>query len=166
MAVQSYLLNKSGQIGEFKNVIPCFSIRCGLVSMKLPGLIEKLRSVIVGPAMPSSRPYIDIQEVKIDLSVPALDLTYRTGGTAHIDLFVDRMQTIATVDVNYPVSTDVPFATIRSMHVSEGHADVAHIRNVSGSFPILSKGTPLKGRGGFSIARCQAATIRLPLIFE
>jgi hypothetical protein len=38
-----YLLNKSGQIGEFKNVIPCFSIRCGLVSMKLPGLIEKLQ---------------------------------------------------------------------------------------------------------------------------
>jgi hypothetical protein len=37
-----YLLNKSGQIGEFKNVIPCFSIRCGLTSMKLPGLIEKV----------------------------------------------------------------------------------------------------------------------------
>jgi hypothetical protein len=54
--------------------------------------------------MPSSRPYIDIQEVKIDLSVPALDLTYRTGGTAHIDLFVDRMQTIVTVDVNSVLS--------------------------------------------------------------
>jgi hypothetical protein len=39
-----YLLNKSGQIGEFKNVIPCLSIRCGLVSMKLPGFIEKLPS--------------------------------------------------------------------------------------------------------------------------
>jgi hypothetical protein len=102
-------------------------------------------SVIVGPAMPSSRPYVDIQEVKIDLSVPALDLTYRTGGTAHIDLFVDRAQTIATVDVNYPVSTDVPFATVRSMYVSEGYADVAHIRNVSGSFPILSKEAPLEG---------------------
>ncbi|MCG8349599.1 MAG: hypothetical protein MI924_17675 [Chloroflexales bacterium] len=94
-------------------------------------------SVIVGPAPPSQRPYIDIQEVQVSLPELTLDLTYRSGGTAHIDLSVNRSQAVASVDVNYPMSTAIPFATFRSMYVADGNADVDHIQTLSKDSPIL-----------------------------
>jgi hypothetical protein len=102
-------------------------------------------SVIVGPATPSSRPYIDIQEVGVNPSALALDLTYRSGGTARISLSVDRSQAIALVDVNYPKSTSVPFATFRSMYVSDGNADVDHAQSPVGGFAIMTGWTTLEG---------------------
>lgn len=102
-------------------------------------------SVIIGPAVPSTRPYVDIQEVQVTPSALSLDLTYRSGGTAYISLSVDRSQAIALVDVSYPTSTNVPFATFRSMWVSDGNADVDHIQNQDGDFPILGDWTTLRG---------------------
>ena len=102
-------------------------------------------SVIVGPATPSSRPYVDIQEVQVNLPELSLDLAYRDGGTAHIDLAVDRSQAVALVEVDHLIGTEVPFATFRSMHVSDGNADVDHIQASAGDFPVLAGWTALEG---------------------
>jgi hypothetical protein len=104
-------------------------------------------SVIVGSALEveSKRPYANVQEVRVDPSSMSLDITYRDGGTAHVELFVDRTRAVASVDVNYPTSAAIPFATFRSMYVADGNADVDHIETPSGNYPILGEWTTLEG---------------------
>ena len=100
-------------------------------------------SVIIGPAAPAMRPYVDIQEVRIDPATPCLDIICRDGGTARLCLSVNRSQAVAEVEVGY--NTGNPFATFRSMRVSDGNADVDHIENQDGDFPILDDWTCLRG---------------------
>jgi hypothetical protein len=102
-------------------------------------------SVLVGPATPSSRPYVDIREVRVNLSDLSLDLTYRIGGNTHIGLSVDRSQATATVDGGYATSTSIPFITFRSMYVSHGDADVDNVRTQVGDLPIMTKWASLEG---------------------
>ena len=102
-------------------------------------------SIIVGPAAPAQRPYVDIQQVQVDTSTMSLDITYRKGEVAHIDLAVDRLQAVAEVEVGYSTSTEIPFAIFRSMWVENGNADVDHIRASTGNFPILTGWTNLEG---------------------
>lgn len=102
-------------------------------------------SVIIGPATPATRPYMDIQKVQINPSALSLDITYRNGETAHIDLFVNCSQAVAEVKIGYSTSTGIPFATFRSMWVADGNADVDHIRASTGNFPILTGWTNLEG---------------------
>lgn len=102
-------------------------------------------SVIIGPATPATRPYVDIQKVQINPSALSLDITYRNGETAHIDLFVNCSQAVAEVEIGYSTSTGIPFATFRSMWVADGNADVDHIRASTGNFPILTGWTNLEG---------------------
>jgi hypothetical protein len=106
-------------------------------------------SVIIGPAIPSSRPFVDIEQVQVNPSALALDLTYRNGGTAHINLYVDRSQANALVDINYPRGTSMPFAIFRSMYVSDGNADVDHVKSRTGDTFIMAGWTPLEGPGWF-----------------
>ncbi len=98
-------------------------------------------SVIVGPAVPAVRPYVDIQEVRVTPTPLSLDITYRNGGTAHLDISVDRNQAVVEVQVNYDLTN--PFVTFRSMWVVDGNADVDHIQNQDGDFPILGNWTCL-----------------------
>lgn len=100
-------------------------------------------SVIIGSAAPARRPYVDIQEVRIDPATLCLDIIYRDGGTARLCLSVNRSQTVAEVEVGY--NTGNPFATFRSMWVSDGNADVDHIQTPAGDFPILIGWTSLSG---------------------
>lgn len=106
-------------------------------------------SVIIGPAPPvpgpKPRPYVDIQEVRVNPTVLSLDITYRNGGTAHVDLTVDRSKAVAKVAVGYSTSTAIPFATFRSMYVTNGNADVDHVQTQDGDFGILSNWTSLPG---------------------
>jgi len=107
-------------------------------------------SVIVGPAPldpnPKPRPYVDIQEVQVNPTALSLDIIYRNGvGTAHIDLAVDRSKAVAKVEVGYNISTQIPFATFRSMYVVDGNADVDHIQTQDSDFGILSSWTSLQG---------------------
>jgi len=102
-------------------------------------------SVIIGPATPATRPYVDIQKVQINPSALSLDITYRNGETAHIDLFVNCSQAVAEVEIGYSTSTGIPFATFRSMWVADGNADVDHIRASTGNFPVLAGWTNLEG---------------------
>lgn len=100
-------------------------------------------SVIIGPAALAKRPYVDIQEVRVTPTPLSLDITYREGGAAHLDLSVNRSRAVAEVQVSY--STDNPFATFRSMWVSDGNADVDHIQNQEDDFPILGDWISLNG---------------------
>jgi hypothetical protein len=102
-------------------------------------------SVVVGPVTQGERPYADIQEIRIDTTDGSFDVTYVAGGTAHIDLYVDRKQAWAQVLVNYSVTQDTPAATFRSMYVTAGNCDVARVQGASGDFGILDTWTHLDG---------------------
>jgi hypothetical protein len=89
---------------------------------------------------------VDIQEVQVNPTALSLDIIYRNGvGTAHIDLAVDRSKAVAKVEVGYNTSTQIPFATFRSMYVVDGNADVDYIQTQDGDFGILSNWTSLQG---------------------
>ncbi|MBI5582740.1 MAG: hypothetical protein HY892_02855 [Deltaproteobacteria bacterium] len=126
-------------------------------------------SVIIGPATPAARPFVDIQEVTVNPSAMTLDLTFRSGGTAHVSLSVDRTRAVASIDVNYPADKNKPFAIFRSMNVTDGNADVDHIQSLSGIFPILSGWTTLQGPWWFfhravrSIHNTSAPDIRIEI---
>lgn len=96
-------------------------------------------SVIIGPAPPATRPYVEIEEVLINPVTLSLDILYRNGEGAWLKLSVDRNQAVAEVKVGYEASQ--PFATLRSMYVSDGKADVDHIETSEGTFSFLS-GSP------------------------
>ena len=104
-------------------------------------------SVIIGPAgdITSTRPYIDIQSVQVNLSPLTLDLAYRDGGKAHINLSVNPKRATAVVNVHYPTSTSIPFAVFRSMYITDGNADVDHIQTSQGDSPILDGWSHLEG---------------------
>lgn len=107
-------------------------------------------SVIIGPAPPvpgpKPRPYVDIQEVRVNPTALSLDIIYRNGvGTAHVNLSVNRSQAVAEVIIGYSTSTTIPFATFRSMYVTNGNADVDHIQTQAGDFGILTSWTSLQG---------------------
>lgn len=104
-------------------------------------------SVIVGPAQLAVRPYVDIQTVNLQPGTDSIgmEINYREGGSAYIDFRIDREQATANVRVNYTSTDEIPFATFRSMWVTDGRADVDHVANMSGVFPILSGWSTLEG---------------------
>src|SRR5205085_6118489 len=99
-------------------------------------------SVIIGPAMPSERPYVDIKRVDINPATLCADIYYSVG-EAHACFSVNRSQAVAAVQINYR-STN-PFATFRSMWVADGNSDVDHLQTGIGDFPILSAWNHLSG---------------------
>ncbi|MBC6935614.1 MAG: hypothetical protein DWB42_07205 [Chloroflexi bacterium] len=101
-------------------------------------------SVIVGPAPENDRPYVDITGVTFDPAAQCLDLTYAGGETAHICLIVNRSHAAALVDADYnsfdsPArAAFVPFATFRSMWVSDANADASRLQAPQGDYSIYS----------------------------
>lgn len=83
-------------------------------------------SVIVGPAQPSERPIAEIESVSYQPSDNTLTITYYDGGSAKLNMSVDRTKADVTVDVNYP-TYEIPFVTFRSVFVNEGNCDVAKV---------------------------------------
>jgi hypothetical protein len=80
-------------------------------------------SVIVGPAKMADRPIAQLSSVEYLPATDQLSVHYTLGGDAIISIGeVDRTASKVTVSVSY--STDVPFATFRSMYVEDGNADV------------------------------------------
>ncbi|HJQ24091.1 MAG TPA: hypothetical protein VKA60_09275 [Blastocatellia bacterium] len=99
-------------------------------------------SVIIGPAAPSTRPYVDIQRVDINPATLCADIYYSVG-VAHVCFSVNRSQAVAAVRVGYRSAN--PFATFRSMWVADGNSDVDHLQTGAGDFPILSPWNHLSG---------------------
>ncbi len=91
------------------------------------------------------RPYADIQQITVDPPNLALDIRFRDGGDAHVDLAVDRDNATAHVAVDYPVSSTNPFAIFRSMYVAENNADAAAIQSPASTEPVIGPWTTLAG---------------------
>ena len=83
-------------------------------------------SVIVGPAEPSERPIAEISSVSYEPSGNTLTVTYYAGGSAELNMSVDRTMASVTVDVNYPTD-ELAFTTFRSMFVEQGNCDTAKV---------------------------------------
>jgi hypothetical protein len=92
-------------------------------------------SVIIGPASPSARPYVDIAEVVLRPEQMALGIRYRDRGAAAVQFSVSRTQASAKVRVRY--DTRLPIATFRSMWVEDGNCDVDSIQTDTADLPIL-----------------------------
>ena len=92
-------------------------------------------SIILGPARSTRRPFVDVLQANIDTSTLSMEVVYQEGGSAHVDLNVDRAATRASVQVNYWLK--FPFATFRSMFVGDGNSDVDHLTTPATTVPIL-----------------------------
>jgi hypothetical protein len=85
-------------------------------------------SIIIGAAAPAARPLAEISSVTYFSSTQTLEIKYKEGGTARIVLReVLRNLTRVQVIVNYPTEA-LPWATFRSMFVSEDNADVERVK--------------------------------------
>jgi hypothetical protein len=85
-------------------------------------------SVIIGPAAIAARPIAEISSVRYLSKSQTLEIMYRTGGSAHLIVQdVNRAMARVWVIVRYPTDR-LPFATLRSMFVAEGNADVDHVQ--------------------------------------
>ena len=126
-------------------------------------------SVIIGPAPPAERPYVDIEEVSIDPGALSLDITYLDGQWAHAQVSVDRSQATVHVTVGYATVTD-PVATFRSMWVSDANSDVDHADAPEGEHPILGGWSSLVGPWWFfhrdvrSTHNTSASDIRIEML--
>jgi len=90
-------------------------------------------SVLVGPAAEGPRPVAEIISARYLSATRTLELSYAEGGSATLELSeVNRTRALVTARVAYPVE-EHPFATLRSMYVADGNADVDHIRFVDES---------------------------------
>jgi hypothetical protein len=107
-------------------------------------------SVVIGPAAPAARPFVDIARVHVSTAPLALDVTFRNGlGTARFDLSVNRTSAIATIRPGYGSGPSIPFATFRSMWVSDGNSDADAVETFAGVFPIMANWRNLAGRSWF-----------------
>jgi hypothetical protein len=106
-------------------------------------------SVILGPTADAQRPFADIDAITVDPIDLSLDITYKDGSIAHVELRADTEQTIVDVDgITYNIS-DYPFARFRSMWVTDGKADIDTILTQDGQFPILGNWSNLEGNWWF-----------------
>jgi hypothetical protein len=82
-------------------------------------------SVIVGPAPVGERPVAGINSVAFNRSTQSFNVRYAAGGKATLHLVeADRGVTRVRVTARYSASAQTPFATLRSMFVSDGNDDV------------------------------------------
>jgi hypothetical protein len=101
-------------------------------------------SAIIGAATLDTRPYVDIEEVEVNVEALSLEITYRDGGEAHVNLSVNRIDAVAEVAVGYE-TTGNPVAIFRSMWVADGNSDVDHVEAEQGESPILGGWTSFQG---------------------
>ena len=98
-------------------------------------------SVIVGPApLDPVRPFVEVQTIVVDPVAMSMDVTYRNGGGAFLEVAVDRDR--AEVDVMADYDTSESFATFRSMYVSDDNADAARVETAVGDFAMLDLSSP------------------------
>jgi hypothetical protein len=84
-------------------------------------------SFLIGPVETGPRPLVDIREVAFDPQTRTFTLQFARGGggTLRLDK-LDQERIVLDVALD-PAVADGPFAALRSMFVSEGNSDVAHL---------------------------------------
>jgi hypothetical protein len=85
-------------------------------------------SFLIGPVETKGRPLVDIKGIAFDPQTRTFTLDFVRGGSATVRLDkLDAERIALDVTLSPPVGAERPFAALRSMFVSEGNADVAHI---------------------------------------
>jgi VCBS repeat-containing protein len=109
------------------------------------GSVPYASSFLLGPSVDGTRPSAPISSVTIDPRDLSLDITYKNGGTAHVELWVDRTKQVVDVSgITYNTTTQ-SFARLRSMWVTDGNADIDRVEGPAGAFPISRHWTGLVG---------------------
>jgi len=83
-------------------------------------------SFLVGPVENEGRPMVDIREVIFDPQSRSFRLSFARGGAATVRLRTLDQERIV-LDVGLDAGSDLPFASLRSMFVTETDADVAQV---------------------------------------
>ena len=88
-------------------------------------------SVIIGSSDPDAfRPYAAISRIDFDPRTLKFTLYFSSGGQAVVSIATNTTSTLVTVsNITYATNVSRPFATFRSMWVSDGNSDVDHIRS-------------------------------------
>ncbi len=85
-------------------------------------------SVLIGPALPDVRPIAEIALARYYSGSDAVQIVYKSRALAVLNMLeVNRDRTRVRVSLYCPTNT-LPFAVFRSMYVSDGNADVDHVR--------------------------------------
>ena len=85
-------------------------------------------SFLVGPVEVEGRPFVDIRDIAFDPATRTFTLNFARGGSATLRLDrLDQERIVLDVNLSAPVAAERPFAALRSMFVSEGNSDVAHV---------------------------------------
>ena len=115
--------------------------------------------MIIGSSDPDSfRLYAAISRVDFDPRTLKFTLYYSSGGQAVLSIATNINTTLVTVsNITYATNTLRPFATFRSMWVSDGNSDVDHIRSDTNTrvWHIMQDGwTRLAGKNILFFRRC------------
>lgn len=85
-------------------------------------------SINIGPATPSQRPYAEVKAVEYRPSDDALEVSFGDGSWARIRIVaIDRRVARLQVTGCYRSQEVAPFATFRSMFVTNDNCDVDHV---------------------------------------
>ena len=85
-------------------------------------------SFLIGPVEVEGRPFVDIRQIAFDPPTRTFRLNFARGGSATLRLDkLDQERIVLDVNLAGPIAADRPFAALRSMFVTEGNSDVAHV---------------------------------------
>jgi len=85
-------------------------------------------SFLIGPVETQGRPIVDIKDVAYEPETRTFTLNFTRGGSATLRVeTLDAERMVLDVSLSQSAGAERPFAALRSMFVSEGNSDVAHI---------------------------------------
>jgi hypothetical protein len=85
-------------------------------------------SFLVGPIETAGRPLVDIEDIAFEPETHTFALSFVRGGSATVRLDkLDQDRLVLDVNFSEAIGAEGPFAALRSMFVTEGNADVAHV---------------------------------------
>ncbi|KAK3099565.1 hypothetical protein FSP39_006340 [Pinctada imbricata] len=122
-------------------------------------------SVIIGqPYTDSIRPYASITQLDIDPENWQLKVYYKDGGSVNMKLNSTYRETqVFVYDINF--TKDIythPFATVRSMYVTEGNTDVDSVKiDDKTTYHVMDQWAALPGRSFAFYRRCISTHLTL-----
>ena len=113
-------------------------------------------SVIIGPSDPNAvRPYAAISRVDKNVAELKMTVHYQNGSQAVIMLMANRFSTVLKVtNITYAGNASLPFATLRSMWVTDGNSDTDRIATESGIWNIQHGWNKISGTNILFFREC------------
>ena len=105
-------------------------------------------SFMVGPVVQEGRPVVALKEIRFDPETKTFTFPFRDGGMGELRLVhldIDRMVLEAKLSGNLP--KDRPFASLRSMYITETNNDVARVAWREKGQAALGRGTCARLQG-------------------